>query len=151
MGPSVSLNALERKRTLLVSIHDRYAELILSGKKSVELRRRFGPHAAGSRMLIYATLPTAAVVGHIKIEEVDRLPVAEIWVRHGRRALISNGDFSRYFDGTDQGCAIMLAQPTRFATPIPLGEMRLTHGLNAPQSYIVLREAHRDLIEHEQG
>lgn len=138
-------------RTLLVSIHGKYAELIMTGVKRVELRRRFDLDAAGSRMFIYATLPTAAVVGHARIERVDRLAVRDIWSRHGSSASISVDEFERYFDGVENGCAVLLSEPKRFATPIPLDQMRRMHGLTPPQSYIFLRDNHRDLIEHEQN
>lgn len=144
------LVACERP-TLLFSIHSYYAELILEGKKDVELRRRFGPYGSGCRMLIYATQPVAAVVGFAHIENVARVPIAQLWSRYGKRASITKADFMRYFDGVDEGCAISLERPMRYAAPVRLDEMRSTHGLNAPQSYIVLREAHRDLIDHEQG
>lgn len=137
-------------RTLLISIHSKYADLILSGTKRVELRRRFDANSAGSRMLIYATLPTAAVVGHVCIERVERLAVRDIWQRHGRNASISAADFGRYFDGIKNGCALVLSHPIRFMTPVPLDSMRTKLGLAPPQSYIFLRDDHRDLIEHEQ-
>lgn len=137
-------------RTLLVSIHNHYARLILSGEKSVELRRRFDASASGSRMLIYATQPTAAIIGHVDIKEVDILPVDELWLRHGASAAISVDDFKHYYAGTETGCALLLSNPTTYRDPVPLKELREEYGLNAPQSYLVLREAHRDLIEHEQ-
>lgn len=138
-------------RTLLVSIHTRYAELILAGTKRVELRRRFDADAAGSRMLIYATLPTAAVIGHARIDQVHRLPIEDIWKRHGDRASISSDDFDRYFEGVRDGCAVLLSDPKRFASPVPLESMR-AHGLAPPQSYVFLREEHhRALIEHERN
>ena len=138
-------------RTLLISIHNHYAELILAGKKSVELRRRFDASAAGSRMLIYATQPTAAVIGHVDIEKIDVLPVDELWQLHGASAVISAADFRLYYDGTDTGCALLLTNPTTYQSPVPLKNLREEYGLNAPQSYLVLKEAHRDLIEHEQN
>lgn len=138
-------------RTLLVSIHNHYARLILSGKKSVELRRRFDASAAGSRMLIYATLPTAAVIGHVDIEKIDILPVDELWQQHGASAVISAENFKLYYDGADKGCALLLSNPTTYQSPVPLKNLREEYGLNAPQSYLVLKDAHRDLIEHEQN
>lgn len=133
-----------------MSIHTRYAELILAGTKRVELRRRFDAYAAGSRMLIYATLPTAAVIGHARIDQVHRLPIEDIWRRHGDRASISSDDFDRYFEGVRDGCAVLLSDPKRFASPVPLEHMRAAHGLSPPQSYIFLRDSHRALIQHEQ-
>jgi predicted transcriptional regulator len=137
-------------RTLLVSIHSHYAELILDGTKTVELRRRFDPATVGSRMLIYATLPTAAVIGHTLIDNVECLFVEDIWEQHSSRVSVSANAFSRYFTGIDKGFAIHIADPKRYSTPIPLRDMQGKHGLRAPQSYIFLRDIHRELIEHEQ-
>ena len=137
-------------RNLLVSIHSHFAELILTGVKSVELRRRFDPTAVGGRMLIYATSPTAAVIGYTRIEEVEWLPVDAIWARYNSHAAISFPNFRRYFEGADKGFAIHVAEPTRYINPISLTDMRNKHGLRAPQSYMLLRDIHRELIEHEQ-
>lgn len=137
-------------RTLLVSIHNHYARLILSGEKNVELRRRFDASASGSRMLIYATQPTAAVIGHVDIIQVDILPLDELWRRHGASAAISVDDFRHYYAGIDTGCALMLSNPSTYRDPVPLKDLREEYGLNPPQSYLVLREVHRELIEHEQ-
>ncbi len=137
-------------RSLLVSIHARYAELILGGEKSVELRRRFDISAAGSTIIIYATLPTAAVVGSAVVGAIERLPLRELWDRHGPRTAVSASDFARYFDGAREGCALLLSRPTRYERPIPLAELRTLHGLSAPQSYLKLGDAHRELVLHEQ-
>lgn len=135
---------------MLISIHSHYARLILSGEKRVELRRRFDSAAGGNRMLIYATLPTAAVVGHVVIDNVECLSTDEIWRRYSKDAAISAEDFRNYFTGVENGCAVLLSNPKTYKEPVPLHDLRSTHGLTAPQSYIFLRDAHRKLIEHEQ-
>ena len=137
-------------RSVLVSIHARYAELILGGEKRVELRRRFDASAAGMTLIIYATLPTAAVVGSAVVGAVERLPLRELWKRHGSCAAVSAGDFARYFDGAKEGCALLLSRPMRYERPISLAELRSRHGLSAPQSYLYLSDDHRELIRHEQ-
>jgi predicted transcriptional regulator len=143
--------AHREKRTLLISIHSHYANLILSGRKRVELRRRFDVGAAGSRMLIYATSPTAAVVGYVRIDDVECLATNEIWNRYGEVARISAEDFQNYYAGAQRGCAVLISNPVCFSNPIPLRQLRNEHGISAPQSYIILRDAHRELIEHEQN
>jgi predicted transcriptional regulator len=51
-------------RDLLVSLHPRHASNILSGEKTVELRRRFPErHMRGALALIYSTSPVQAIVG----------------------------------------------------------------------------------------
>ena len=143
------INMRQLNRAMLISIHARYAHLILSGEKRVELRRRFSSHAVGNRMLIYATLPAAAVVGHVLIDDVQTASVREIWQAYGKNAVISAEDFDAYFAGLRTGNAVLLRDPVKYEQPIPLDDLRKSYGLRAPQSYIYLNEAHRDLIEHE--
>lgn len=146
-GREINLGRLDR--AMLISIHPRYAQLILSGEKRVELRRRFNSHAVGNRMLIYATLPEAAVVGHVLIEDVQTASVNEIWQSHGKNAMISAEDFAEYFAEIFTGSAVILRNPVKYERPISLEELRSSYGIRAPQSYIYLNESHRELIEHE--
>ena len=54
----------EFTRDLLISLHPRHASNILSGEKTVELRRRFPEQRTrGALALIYSTAPVQAVVG----------------------------------------------------------------------------------------
>lgn len=142
---------IDDAQVLLISIHSQYAHLILSGEKRVELRRRFNITLAGSRMVIYATSPTAAIIGHVQIKAVECLPTDEIWMRHGAAAAIAEEDFESYFSGVDRGCAVLLSDPIAYDAPITLRELRSKHGLTPPQSYIFLRDAHRDIISYEQN
>jgi hypothetical protein len=56
----------------IISIHPGYADAILDGTKTIELRRRVPELANGTRFWIYATRPTAAVVGVATISDVKR-------------------------------------------------------------------------------
>ena len=61
----------EFTRDLLVSLHPRHASNILSGEKTVELRRRFPEqHMRGALALIYSTTPVQAIVGVARIRHV---------------------------------------------------------------------------------
>lgn len=60
--------------TLLISLHPRHAQNILSGKKIIELRKkgvredRYG--TTFDYILIYETLPTAAIIGVCEAGEI---------------------------------------------------------------------------------
>jgi hypothetical protein len=58
------MSAASSKRTVLFSIRPFYANKILAGQKTVELRRRF-PEVGmpGSTAMIYCTNPVRAIVG----------------------------------------------------------------------------------------
>jgi predicted transcriptional regulator len=139
-----------QQRTVLISIHARFAELILLGAKTVELRRRFSIQAQGSRLLIYATYPTAAVVGSAIIERVEHLSTDDLWHQYGEAAAVSRSELDEYFHGRSAGCALILAAPRRFDRPISLEDMRGAHALRPPQSYLYLRAPHGSLLAYEQ-
>jgi predicted transcriptional regulator len=62
-------------RDLLVSVRPKYASQILSGKKTVELRRKFPETiAAGTLALIYSSSPVRAIVryaSHLELKLVS--------------------------------------------------------------------------------
>src|ERR1700730_15537250 len=104
----------EFRRDVLVSIRPFYASKILDGHKSVELRRRFPEfNSVGATALIYSSSPVSAVVGCARIKEVRKLPISEIWRRHGVAACISKDDFDAYFADGKHGFAIVLGSIKR--------------------------------------
>ena len=111
------------KTEALISIRPQYANAILDGFKTVELRRRIPQIEIGSRLWIYSTLPEGAVIGSVLVEGVVRLAPSELWKRYGSRAAIAKKDFDRYFEGTDCSVGILLCNPQR-RTPVDLSSLR---------------------------
>ena len=61
---------------VLLSVKPQYANLIVDGIKSVELRRKFPTDLRqGTRCLIYSSSPTQKVIGECKIETVTKLSI----------------------------------------------------------------------------
>lgn len=145
-----SADQLADKRALLVSIHPKYVDLILNGAKRVELRRRFDPGAAGSEMLIYATLPVGAVVGRTTVQTVQQLPIEELWARFGDFAAVKRADFLSYFGGLTHGYGLELGGVEEFRAQVPLSELREIHKVSPPQSYRYLNPGH-SLAAHERN
>lgn len=137
-------------RYLLLSIHPQYAELILSGTKRVELRRRIDAKITGCQMLIYATLPVGAVVGRAVVSSVRHLPIPELWSEFGSSAAVPRADFFSYYSGLTHGYAVELSSVHRYFSPVPLGDLRRIHGVSPPQSYRFLDPEH-SLAHHERN
>ena len=57
-------------REPILSIHPEFAEAIFAGKKRVEFRRRPVAIPESGRVWIYATKPTAGVLGFIEVKQV---------------------------------------------------------------------------------
>ena len=139
------------RRDVLFSIRPEYAEQIVDGAKTVELRRRFTSKvSAGSMALIYCTSPTQAIIGAAAIMGVECLPIRKIWTKHGSAAKIKRTKFDDYFDGCVEGFAILLGSPIRFENKVPASKLKKKFGFVPPQSFIYLPEKYYSLLEHGQ-
>lgn len=142
------------KRDIVISIRPGYSEKIFDGSKTIELRRRFPLLTSpGSIAHVYSTSPEMALVGTVRIEEVQRLELDDLWRRHGRSASIGRADFDHYFEDLEKGYALRLSTPRRFRRRMTLPELRERFGFKAPQSFLyakpdlqkALRNEHADL------
>jgi predicted transcriptional regulator len=126
---------------VLMSIRPAYAEAILSGAKTVELRRRRPSFGPGTRILIYATSPERRVRGAFEVRGVLEGSPARLWETVAHRAGIARTTFDTYFAGSDTAFAIEIANPRRIA-PAAIS-------IRPPQSYQFLdpkRGRHRSIL-----
>lgn len=107
----------------IISIYPAHAHAILEGTKTIELRRRIPALSSGMRLWIYATRPTAAVVGVVTIEDVARARPATIWKQHRQGAGLDHASFKAYFAGTQEAVAILLSAARRVG-PISMEQLR---------------------------
>jgi predicted transcriptional regulator len=125
----------DARPALLLSVRPRFAEAILSGQKTVEVRRRrIGTHE-GASVVLYASSPVMAVVGTARIERVETIPLEEAWSRYGHSMGISRSEFDEYLDGSQIACLLVLSDPSALIEPVPLGELRRGQHFQPPQSY----------------
>ena len=107
----------------IISIFPEYADAILAGQKTIELRRRVPVLHLGMRLWIYATRPTGAVVGYVTVENVTRGRPMIIWRLYRQGTAIDYGTFSAYFAGAKEAVAILLAAAKR-VKPITIDQLR---------------------------
>ena len=125
---------------ILLSIKPQFAELILSGRKSVELRKLFSTDAAGKKMFLYSTKPRQIIIGAVDIIDVKIQPVNEILEELLDKCCINHLQLKEYFGLNKNGYVIHLQNPVRFNTKITLKEMRIMQ-LSPPQSYMFIDES----------
>ena len=129
----------------IISIHPTFAEAILSGKKTVELRRLIPPIEVGTRLWIYATRPAASVVGVAIVDTILRGTPQAVWETYSDRTAINRCDFDRYFEGAREAIGIRLSKVQRMQ-PIGIEQLRIwKEGFHPPQvlSRITASEAKR--------
>jgi predicted transcriptional regulator len=111
-------------RALFISVRPRFAELLLNGQKTVELRRVQPAVASGSLVLLYASSPVCALVGTASIGNIQVSAHDDIWCRHGARTGISRDEYDDYFEGADTAVAIILTSVLPLPRAVPLRELR---------------------------
>jgi predicted transcriptional regulator len=122
----------------IISIHPTHADAILAGTKTIELRRRIPKLASGTKLWIYATRPTAAIVGVATVTEVARAHPKTIWKQHRSGAGVDHGSFKAYFNGSQEGFAILLSSVKRVG-PVTIAQLReIRDGFHPPQVLTVL-------------
>ncbi|WP_313064778.1 helix-turn-helix domain-containing protein [Pseudomonas sp.] len=141
----------EATKDLIISIHPRYSEKILEGKKTVELRRRFPVSTArGTKIYIYSTSPVMAIVGCAEISGVTKLPIQNMWKKYSKSAFIKKQDFEMYFEGLSEGFALELTNVQTFENPMNLKELKERFNFTPPQSFIYAKQEMRRALMDEQ-
>jgi predicted transcriptional regulator len=140
--------------TLLISLHPRHAQNILSGQKTIEIRKRspkaikpvfFPGNKQGlipkfKKILMYETKPTAAIVGSIVPIEIIEKTCGE-WYNFTSELCLSVSEIEQYLGGYF-GWGIKVENP-QLITPIPLSKMRELN-ITPPQGYRYLSD---ELVE----
>lgn len=124
---------------MLLSVHPRFATAILAGSKTVEVRRQRVAAPPGTRVLLYATAPTMALVGTARLAAVHVASPQEIWSTHRARIGISRREYDEYMTGATQASGLTLEDPVAFDEPVPLSALRAAGAFHPPQSYRYLK------------
>jgi predicted transcriptional regulator len=123
-------------RLALLSLRPRFAEALLDGTKTVEVRRRPMRLGPGAICLLYASSPTRALTGALAVEMVDVGEPDELWRRYGAGTALLRCEYDAYLAGRPVACAIVVAAAVAFRTAVSLDELRHRYQtFVAPQSY----------------
>lgn len=119
---------------ILMALHPRFADRILSGHKRFEVRRRRPGFAAGSVIWIYATRPLGEVVGVFESGTVHQGTARGLWQLLGKDLGITRSELDEYLRDSETGYAIEVVSPRQLTAPV-----RLETKSSVPQSYRYLR------------
>lgn len=120
-------------RCLLISIRPHFADAIIEGRKTVELRRTRPRVVPGSRVILYASSPRMAVVALARVALILEDDPASIWREYREEVGISANVFIDYFRGADTAYGLQLEDVTPL-DPLSLHELRAL-GVEPPQSW----------------
>jgi len=123
-------------RDILISLHPEHTQSVLSGRKTVELRRRQLRVEPGTRIWIYTKRPRACIEAVAVLGAVHEDTHDELWRRFGTQVAISRSAFDAYLAGTERGYALEFASVSALSVAIDLDEMRSSvHCFRPPQFF----------------
>lgn len=125
---------------IFLSIKPRYAEEILAGRKTVELRRVRPRVAEGSLVILYGSSPMKAVLGAFLVDRVVEASPEDLWPQVEETAGLSREEFDTYYDGARQGVGIFIRSAHTAKSPYQLEDLRRDWPeFQPPQAFRYLR------------
>lgn len=122
-------------RTVFLSVKPKYARAILSGDKTVEVRRRFPDLGEGTVIVIYASSPERQVLGSVILTSIERAPSEAVWDQYSDAIGIDRVALDEYLIDSASASLIRVSAPVRWPRPVPLHELRSATNVEPPQSY----------------
>lgn len=135
MNPSCKdLTSLAQPSHLL-SIHPRHVANILAGTKTVECRKSAIGLSPGTRLYLYATAPTKAILGEARVAELLVGPPAALWAAHHGKTGVTEAEYFAYCQDAEQAVLLSLTEVARCSRPASLALLReLQPGFSPPQT-----------------
>jgi predicted transcriptional regulator len=124
------------KNALVLSVRVRFAKLIFSGSKIVELRRLRPRVRRGDLVFVYVPSPIKALQGVFEVNDVLSASTRSVWRRFGAQTGLSKKEFDAYFQGKQTACAILIGRFWKFKNPVHLEKLKKDrNGFHPPQSH----------------
>jgi predicted transcriptional regulator len=125
---------------LVLSIKADFAERIMRGEKSVEIRRKFSKKWIGHHANIYASAPTGGLVGEARIANVTVGKPDTIWKKYSSAIGCSFEGFRQYTLDASEVYALELDQIKSYRSPVMLtyASNLIGEELVPPQSYCTI-------------
>jgi predicted transcriptional regulator len=107
----------KNQKVIIMSIAPKWVDLIVNGKKKVELRRRApSVEYAQCGILIYATAPVSAIVARCEADGIVSGSSEFLWQKIGDISGCSKSEFFEYFENANLSSAIYLSKVS--STPV---------------------------------
>ena len=127
-------------KAFLISIKPRFAELIFSAKKTVELRRVPPKAKPGDLALVYVSSPTKELQGCFEVARIDSGSPSALWKRCGGQSGISRQAFMEYFRGKTVAHAVVIKRAWKLPAAVRLSSLRKQKGgFRPPQNFHYLK------------
>jgi predicted transcriptional regulator len=125
---------IQMTNTYLISVRPTWADAFFLDRnpKSIELRKgSFGASLKpGDVIAIYATMPTAEVLGIVRVLKRELLSIDRMWQasQQGQLARVSQTQFNAYYAQQESGIGVWVEAAELLPKPISLYQLRQNWG-----------------------
>lgn len=131
---------MQAKYIKALSIKRIYAERIICGIKTIELRKRPIGMELGDLILLYETAPDAVIRGGFIADKTISLPVSKMWEQYHSVMGVEKEFYDSYFENCEFAYGTLIYRNFSFPE-LPLNEIyKLCSGFTPPQATINWRE-----------
>lgn len=121
---------------IIISIKENYVNLILSGKKTIELRKVVPRALPGDIIMIYTTQPKKAITAIAYVKRVFTCPPEDMWRDHHMVLGISKLGFDKYYKERKKAVGIEFSEVFKLESEISLSAIKLIYPkFSPPQTY----------------
>ena len=122
---------------ILLSIHPKYVDKILSKKKRFEFRKIVPKNLSKDlRIAIYSTRPVCRIVAFVDVRKIHTGTPSALWRHASKCAGIDKQSYDRYFSGCNLAVAFEIFRVHKLVKPLTL--RGAGYNSNAPQSFSYL-------------
>jgi len=119
---------------VLISVKPKYVYRMLSGEKSIEIRRRYIKIPDGTLLWVYATLPLGCILAVAVVECSMFDKPHKIWSRYASQIGVEAEEFAAYVKNCDKISAIKINSISKIEPSIPLSMLKSKiKGFHPPQ------------------
>ena len=117
---------------VILSIKPKYAEKILDGKKTYELRKTIFRNPDVKKVIIYASSPISKIIGEFEIDYILHKEIDDLWKKTKDFNCVEKSFFDEYFTNKEKGYAIKIKKTKKYRQHFCIKEK---FGIKAPQSF----------------
>lgn len=126
---------------ILISVKDRYVKEMLSGRKTIELRKSAPKAVAGDTLIIYTTQPKKAITAIAIVKQIIKCEPQEMWRQYHDKLGIDKTGFDDYYKNNKKAVGIELSEVIPLDGEILLSAIKLIHpSFTPPQTFKYLNK-----------
>ncbi|GAA3934445.1 ASCH domain-containing protein [Chitinophaga oryziterrae] len=126
---------------ILISIKSKYVDQILSGHKTIELRKAMPKATKGDMIIIYTTKPVMAVTAIAIVGNIINCTPAEMWRDYKNKIGVDKKSFNEYYKTATKAIGIELENVFKLDAEILLSAIKLINPqFSPPQTFKYLNK-----------